>query len=293
MKTRRNTDFHQRVNEIEGSLQNPSHLLSSCALLYQENSKLTKFSLIKSGEGISKFSNPYVLARAAQPYKCFPTKKTYDIASYLEDCPVKADLFETVKKRRSGRNYISYSISVNEIAHILHYSYGITKQMKIKDAEGVWSYRAVPSGGALYPLEIYFYLNYSALPKGVYHYRPDKNSLELIREGDCMEDLRKVLFAEPNVNLPACSCILFISSVMDRILMKYGERGYRFILQEAGFVAEHMSLVCEAFGLSSCMIGSYLDEEVNSLLSADGVFETIQSVIVVGKKEDRDEPILE
>ena len=278
---------------MEGSLQNPKHLQSSCALLYQENSKLTKFSLIKSGEGINKFSNPYVLSRAAQPYKCFPTKKTYDIGEYLDNDPIKADLFEIIKNRRSGRNYIPYSISVNEMSNLLHYSYGITKKMKIKDVNGIWSYRAVPSGGALYPLEIYCYLNNSALPKGIYHYRPDKNILELIQEMDLLEDFRKILFAEPNVNLSTCSCILFISSVLDRILMKYGERGYRFILQEVGFVSENMSLICEALGLSSCMIGSYIDEEVNSLLYADGVFETIQSVIVVGKKEGKDEPILE
>ena len=34
------------------------------------------------------------------------------------------------------------------------------------------------------------------------------------------------------------------------------------------------------------MIGSYIDDEMNEIIKADGVLETIQNVIVVGKKHE-------
>ncbi|RCW26108.1 SagB-type dehydrogenase family enzyme [Marinilabilia salmonicolor] len=288
MKTRAIKNPKTLISHIEGSLQNPENIGNLCALLYHENSKQSRFSLFKQGEEIGKFSNPYILERAAQPYKCFPTTKFFSMQEYKGMNKHTKDIFNVIKSRRSGRDYEKYSISLNELYQILYYSYGINNEIPIKGGEGVWSYRTVPSGGALYPLELYLYLNYSALPKGIYHYRPDKNNIELINENDHLPELRKIIFAEPMVNLPNCSCIIFISSVFQRTLMKYGERGYRFILQEVGFVSQNLSLICEAIGLSSCIIGSFFDDNINNLIKADGILESIQSVIVIGKKSENE-----
>jgi SagB-type dehydrogenase family enzyme len=67
-------------------------------------------------------------------------------------------------------------------------------------------------------------------------------------------------------------------------MIKYGERGYRFIMLEIGFVSENISLICDGLGLGSCMAGGYLDNEINDMLEIDGTFETVQNVIIVGKK---------
>ncbi|MCY1633350.1 SagB/ThcOx family dehydrogenase [Marinifilum sp. D737] len=283
MKTSKSKNYREVVNQIDGSFQNLRSIENLCALLYHENSKLSRFSLIKQGEEIGKFSNPYILKRAAQPYKCFPTSKTISLKDYENTFAFSKDIFEVIKNRRSGREYDDYPISVNELYQLLFYSYGITKERNIKGEDGIWSYRAVPSGGALYPLELYVYVNKGQLSKGFYHYRPDINILESLDEKDHLEDLRRIIYAEPNVDLQNCSCIILISSVVQRILMKYGERGYRFILQEVGFVSQNISLISEAIGLSSCMIGSFIDNELNKLIRADGVLESIQGVIVIGK----------
>ncbi|MDR1200160.1 MAG: nitroreductase family protein [Tannerellaceae bacterium] len=95
--------------------------------------------------------------------------------------------------------------------------------------------------------------------------------------------LKKNLAAD-NIQLEDSSCIVFITSVFLRTMLKYGERGYRFILQEIGFVGQNISLVSEALGLSSCMLGGFLDDEINSFLEIDGPSETIQNIIVIGHK---------
>jgi ABC-type multidrug transport system fused ATPase/permease subunit len=72
------------------------------------------------------------------------------------------------------------------------------------------------------------------------------------------------------------------------VLVKYGDRGYRFILQEVGFLTQNISLLTESLGLNSCILGSYIDENINRILTADGTFETIQNVSVQGTSLLRD-----
>ena len=284
MKTKKNTN--EFIAEIDRTIHNIRNIKDLCALLFQENSKLDKFTIIKQGENIGGFSNPYLTQRISQPYKCFPGSKVVSMKDYANMKPLSFNLFETIAERRSVRKYKNYEISLNEIYTILQYSYGITDCQPIKGSKGMWSYRAVPSGGALYPLEIYLYINNGMIPKGVYHYRGDLNALELINEEIEMTDFQRILVAEPYIQLKNASCIIFISSVLERSLLKYGERGYRFILQEVGYVSQNISLICTALKLGTCMIGSYIDDEMNEIIKADGVLETIQNVIVVGKKHE-------
>lgn len=278
-------NYRNYINNIESSISGPKFIKDMTALIYQENSKFTKYSIIKQSEDIGRFSSPYLLERASQPYKSFPTKRTFSFRDYEDSYRSQMTLFDSIQQRRSGRDFDSYHISMSELYQILHYSYGITAKSPINGINGEWSYRAVPSGGALYPLEIYIYIPDGVIPQGFYHYRPDKFLLELIHEKNCMDDLRKIIIAEPYVNLPKSSCIVFISSILERTLLKYGERGFRFILQEVGFVSQNISLLCEAIGLSSCMIGSYIDSEINKFIQADGTLETIQNIIVIGKEK--------
>lgn len=82
------------------------------------------------------------------------------------------------------------------------------------------------------------------------------------------------------------SCVIVTTGIIERLIIKYGDRGYRFLLQESGFVAQTISLLAEALGLGSCMLGGYNDDKVNDFLGVDGVFETINNVIVIGKKNE-------
>lgn len=282
------SNYIDSINDIDCSIANLRHIEDYVSLLYQENSKWNSFSILRQRENISKFATPYMLNRSSQPYKAFPTKRTISIREYESTGEnIQADLFKTIANRRSQRIFADYMISLNELGKLLHFSYGITCYVPKKGTDGEWAYRAVPSGGALYPLEIYVYLNNSVLPKGLYHFRADISALEVLEENDLLDKLKRIIVAEPIVELSKCSCVFFISSVCERTLLKYGDRGYRFILQEVGFVGQNISLVSGALGLSSCMCGSFIDDEVNKLIQADGTNETIQSIIGVGKYKEK------
>lgn len=273
--------LHSIIQEIDCSLTNNQLLDHSPALMFQEKSKYDKFSFIQERGRIALFHNPLVIGRAVQPYKTYPSKKTIPLC--LVKHKATNPVLKIIEERRSRRKFKEYSISTNELYLILHYSYGITGESPIAgNIEGTWHYRAVPSGGALYPLELYIYLNNSSVEKGIYHYRPDNDTIELIDEGDYLNRIRQFI-AAGNIDIEKSSCIIFVTSMIQRHMIKYGERGYRFLLQEVGAVAQNISLVCQSINLSSCIIGGYIDDEINALIGVHAPMETIQGIIVIGK----------
>jgi len=282
------TTLRERYNKKDGSLYGKKNIENSIAMLYHENSKFTSHTLRLEGEIIGGFNNPYVISRASQPYKCYATSKRIDLSVYAKG-EQEANLFKVLRNRRSIREYDKgYKLSLNELTILLYNSYGVTRKSKIAgvNVNGHIGLRNIPSGGGLYPLELYVVVFNAHIPSGLYHYRPDVNSLEVIKEGDFMEELLGMIQAEPYVKMRTASALIISTGIIERILIKYGDRGYRFLMQESGFVGQTISLLAEAINLSSCMIGGYNDDKVNNFLGVDGVFETINNIIVIGKKKD-------
>lgn len=259
----------------------------SLAMLYHENSKFNKYKLRKDGERIEAFNSPYVIARAAQPYKIYPANVSIDLSLYK--MAPKVTLHEVLTFRRSLRQYNeNYKISLNEIAYVLYNSYGVTKTFKIADSfevDGNWGLRNVPSAGGLYPLELYIVVLNGHISSGLYHYRSDTNALELIKEGNFRDYLRENMQCEPYVNISTASAVIFSTGIFERVAIKYGDRAYRFLIQESGIVGQTITLLLESIGLGSCWIGAYIDDMINELLGIDGVYESVNNVIVIGKKK--------
>jgi SagB-type dehydrogenase family enzyme len=60
------------------------------------------------------------------------------------------------------------------------------------------------------------------------------------------------------------------------------ERAYRYVYLDAGHVAGNLALAAVSLGLATCQIGALFDDEVNALLGADGVEESVVYMSVVG-----------
>ncbi len=285
MKTKKLLDIKRRYQQIEamGTVYGSRNYVDSSAMTYHENSKLSPYSSRLFGSQIMSFNNEYYHARASQPYKIYNGKKQISLPE-KNGSPKTVDLHELIVNRRSERRFSGHRITLEELYNLLHYSYGISQRLPIHGMEdGVWAYRNVPSAGSLYPLELYVTVLHGEMEPGLYHFRPDINALELIRTGDHYPLLNKIVAAEPNIDLKGCSCVVFITSVFERVLIKYGERGYRFLMMETGFVSQSITLLSEALGLGSCMAGGFQDDNVNSYLEIRGVAESVQNVIVIGK----------
>lgn len=283
---RRLTTDKENIDSIERGLYGVKNFKNSVALLYHQNSKLSKFDQLKLSTSISGFFSPYITERAIQPYKAYPNTPRISLSEYKDAPSPKINFFDLIEKRQSSRNFEKgYKLSLYEIFTLLNYSYGISRNEAVAQVDGQMSYRYVPSPGGLYPLELYILLFDSHIPAGLYHYRPDTSELECIKEGNFMDEMRANIQAEPYINLPTASGIIFTTGIFERVMIKYGERGYRFMLHESGFVSQMLSLLNETLGLGSCMVGGYDDEKLNRFLKINGAFETLQNVMIIGKKK--------
>lgn len=146
--------------------------------------------------------------------------------------------------------------------------------------------RAAPSGGAVYPLEVYLVVAaVDGLDAGIYHYAIDRHALELLRSGTFGEVL--VSAASDHATFTRAAVTLVLAGIFGRSHFKYGERGYRFTLLEAGHICQNMLLTVTELGLGAVPVGGFIDEDVNALIDLDGVDESVLYLIPVGRPAAR------
>lgn len=161
-------------------------------------------------------------------------------------------LEECIKRRRSRRSYTPTSLSSEEISQLLWATQGITNERR--------GYRAAPSAGALYPIELYLVKN-----DGLYHYEPKGHKLRKQGSKDLRETLAGAAYGQRYVLQAPIDVV--ICAVYERVTGKYGERGVRYTHMEVGHAAQNLHLQAVALGLGSVPIGAFNDEEVSRILS--------------------------
>lgn len=198
--------------------------------------------------------------------------------------PLKLRLEEAISTRVTARNVEPCPLSLETVATILHYAYGVTRDNE--DSAFPRPFRTVPSGGALYPLEIFFHsAHVEELQAGLYHYNPARKELRFLRYGDESNSISAGL-VQKNLAVDT-SLILFITAIFERSVFKYGDRGYRFVLLEAGHVAQNVNLVANALGLASVNIGGFFDRQIDDLLGLDGVTHSTIYMVGIGKEGEQ------
>lgn len=170
----------------------------------------------------------------------------------------KYSLEEVLIKRRSVRSFTKQALTLEEFSQLLFAAQGITDERR--------GFRAVPSAGALYPLEIYAVVGkIEGLLEGIYRYLPRGHELERVLPEDRREELyRSALYQEAIKEAPV---VLVICAVYGRTTRKYGERGIRYVHMEAGHVGQNIYLQAEALDLGTVAIGAFHDEAVAQVLN--------------------------
>jgi SagB-type dehydrogenase family enzyme len=256
------------------------------AEVYHEASKINEVNGLSFRRRIGLvLGSPFYLKLITRGYKTYPTARKMSLPGYaeFEDTARSRRLREITLRRRSVRKFTGETISLNNVAHILFNSYGTTGRMTLsfgieQDA------RAVPSGGALYPLELYFAAHkVDGLEPGIYHYNVEGHSLELVRQGQFSAEFGRALFYEDMFKNVAGT--LVITAVPRRSSLKYGERSYRFINLEAGHVGQAACLTSCALDIGCVMLGGFYDDDVDDLIGVDGVNEMTLYTCAFGRVE--------
>jgi len=181
---------------------------------------------------------------------------------------------EALEDRRSKRNYAARPLSRAQLSALLHAAQGITLERL--------AFRAAPSAGALYPIELYPVIHaVEGLSRGIYHYAVREHALEYVRAGDFRGSVTRAGLYQGFLG-DAGVCFV-LSAVFQRTRWKYRERAYRYVLLEAGHVGQNIYLAATALGLGACAVGAFYDQQFNSLLGLDGTDEAVVYVISVGE----------
>jgi len=171
----------------------------------------------------------------------------------------EASVEQAIKHRRTIRSYLSKPLTLEQLSQIFWAAQGITGDRGYK--------RSAPSGGALYPMDIYGIVGdngVKGLKAGIYHYDPHKHAASLITEGDLRKDVARSSLSQ--MWMAKAPLNLVITSEYSRITIKYGARGERYAMIEAGHIGQNIFLQAEALGLRAGIVGAFHDKDVNRVM---------------------------
>ena len=251
---------------------------------YHEGTKHSYWSVRK---------NPHFLdwANRPLPFKIYPTIEPLRLPRDVPQTGVAAlsAISETVPATEDAVP------DLQDLARILYFSAGITKQREIPGGEIY--FRAAACTGALYEIELYVVAgDLDGLNAGVYHFNPADVSLRLLREGDFRGNLARATAMEPyEARAPAT---IVCTGTYWRNAWKYQARTYRHFGWDSGTLLANMLAVSAASGLPAEVALGFVDTEVNRLLDVDTLHEVALCLVSIGRTSEnlvpapREAPVL-
>jgi len=180
---------------------------------------------------------------------------------------------DLLRERRSESASLRTPLSVGDLATLLAAAYGVRARDRLPR-------RPVPSGGALYPLELYALpLAVHGLGPSTFHYHPFRHRLEAL--GPIGEADVAAALVDPSL-AKRSAVLLVVTAMVWRARFKYGLRGYRFALLEAGHLVQNVLLAATALDLPAVPLGGWYDRRLDALVAADGLDEASVYAVAVG-----------
>ncbi len=135
------------------------------------------------------------------------------------------------------------------LATWLFMAYGITH--KVEEDGQTHSLRSCPSAGHTFPGEIYVAaFAIEGLEPGLYHYSPREFALRKLRDGDEAFLGLVQTFGDAQV-VTRSTAALLVSTIFLRSAWRYGERGYRSALLDAGHLLENLVVAASGLGIET------------------------------------------
>ena len=199
--------------------------------------------------------------------------------------PDATALIATASRRTSCRDFALRALTLTQLATMLHASYGVLGLRTWPNGRRTLG-RAVPSAGGLYPLELYVVCDQvEGLAPGIYHFEARARRMEPVAVPCSIDELVPELLDQYYVR-NAAALILF-TAVLPRTARKYGPRGYRYVLIEAGHAAQNAVLQATEMGLATLCLGGFRDHRINRRLKLDGIREVTLYGLAIGRRAER------
>jgi len=279
------TDVRGEIGERLESFVSPLGFTSPELRIVEDFHDETKFKPYQL-RSLGRRIGAYLTARRAVE-ETVANRKTYSESEMVRlppSSPLGMPLGEVFAQRKSCRRLSGARLGLAEFSGIMS-ALRVNRRAK----SGLFpdlqlSFRPYPSGGGLYPCETYAaVLSVDGIDRGLYHYCPFEHGVSRIGGLPTMTHFMRIM-SDEDALLANAAAVVFTSIIAERSVVKYGARGYRFALFEAGIIPMMVNLAAVASGCAALNWGGFIDDSIDGMFGLDGVSETMVSCIILGKE---------
>lgn len=196
------------------------------------------------------------------------TGKLFPLISLSDPELPDTPLDQVIRHRGSSRSFARQPISFTQLSTLLQ-----------RATQGVPADFLDPAGTML--TDLYLIVNaVDDLPSGAYVFHPDRQALELLREGNFR---RETGYLGLGQELPADASVnIFCLTDLPPILACFGNRGYRVAQLEAAIIGGKCYLAAYGQGLGATGL-TFFDDDVITFFSPHAAGKSVMFLTAVGK----------
>ena len=204
-------------------------------------------------------------------FKEYLTERALDLKPFLKGVPHHSGSPENPKN------------VLRSISRLLYHTGGITEI--VEGRGGPIYFRAAPSAGALYPIEIYMATRgVEGITDGIHSYSIREHALVPLWDGNFAREIQEFCFRHPAA--VQGRMFLILTAVLRRSAWRYRDRAYRRILLDAGHILGNAAAYAPVEGLGVIGLGGFHDAAISDLLFLDREEEAVLVVAPVVSRKD-------
>jgi SagB-type dehydrogenase family enzyme len=248
--------------------------LSKSEVDYPEMRRMHEASSLESGAEAAAWRRPKAAEAATITAEGNGENRLFPLQSPSDEELLQDSIEDVITRRGSTREFLRDSITLAELSSILDRA---TRAL-ITDFIG-----AEETLNDLY-LIVHAVED---LPSGAYVFRRQERALELLKEGDFRRDAGYLGLGQ---EIPAdCSVNIYFLADLHRVLVRFGNRGYRAAQLEAAMMGGKIYLGAYAQRLGASGL-TFFDDDVTKFFSPDAAGKSVMFLIAVGKSAKRKNP---
>ncbi len=238
------------------------------ACVYHEVTKHSYTSVRTGGHYLDWDTKPL-------PYKIYP-----EIAGLALPRDLSLSAIPALQAISADSHYEPASLDLAALTRILFCSDGLTRRRRVGATD--YHFRAAPSAGALYPIELYLAADeVEGLDAALYHFSPADLKLRALREGDWRAVMARAAAARQSIR--EARAVLIMSAIFWRSAWKYRARAYRYCFWDAGTMLANLLAAARAEELSAELVTAFADPDLERLIGIDGENEGLVCLVALGK----------
>jgi SagB-type dehydrogenase family enzyme len=181
------------------------------------------------------------------------------------------DYIKLLNKRKSIRTFTNTPLTFFQLSYLLYSA----------DARTPKGNRTAPSAGALYPIDIFVYVNnVKGLKKGIYFYNPRYHYVHPVKTGDFTRNLTLSALKQRSIGNAGVTIIMIYE--FSRMKPKYGDKAIYFAHIEAGHISQNILLAAAKLEIGAVPIGAFNNEKVLEIFGFNPTEKVVLYINTIG-----------